>query len=194
MIALVILTVATIGFYIVLIPKARGTRGQPRYTAFRSIPGLWLASVVIYIGLNLGTSVMASQTFMWDHYFYDTHYVIVNYNYLASVTVASMLIAFFMLCFSAIVRAHYHPVLAGLQCVMWIAGVSIMSAPHILIGFVKVPKRILAEPESYAYFNQIAAIGAYVTLASLAVLVCIVIEARIRKRPMLDRSTPTKSL
>lgn len=194
MMVLVILTLAMIGFYIVLIPKVRGTRGQPRYTAFRSIPGLWLASVVIYIGLHLGTSVIAPQTFMWDHYLYDTHYVVANYHYLAFVTVASMLIAFFILCFSTIVRARYHPVLAGLQCAMWIAGISIMSAPQILIGFVGGPKRILAGPEFYAYFNQIAAIGAYVTLASLAVLVCIVIEARIRKRPMLARSTPTKSL
>lgn len=183
---IILITLASVGIYIVLIPKFRGIRGQPRYTAFRSVPGLWLCGVALLTAASIASTIAMVKSDALR--LADTYYYVMHFNTVATMVLMTIGLAYFILFFETIVRATYHPGVAVLQCCLWIIGMALIFMPTLIMELTGQGRRTQLSPDNYEIPLQFTAIGVGVTLLSLAVLGALVIDARLRKRPMTDRS------
>lgn len=102
---------------------------------------------------------------------HDTYYVVAHFHYVLSMGAVFALFGGFYMWFEKITGLTLNEYLARVHFWTTFAGVNILFFPMHFLGLMGMPRRIPDYPDVFAYWNEVASFGAYLTIIGTLVFV-----------------------
>jgi cytochrome c oxidase subunit 1 len=118
-----------------------------------------------------------------DQSLHDTYYVVAHFHYVLSLGAVFSIFAGFYYWFPKMTGFMYSSLLARLHFVLSFIGVNVIFFPMHFLGLQGMPRRYVDYPEAFAKWNEVASYGNYISMASVAVFLILIIHAFVARRP-----------
>jgi cytochrome c oxidase subunit 1 len=117
-----------------------------------------------------------------DQSLHDTYYVVAHFHYVLSLGAVFSIFAGFYYWFPKMTGYLYSSVLARLHFFMSFIGVNLIFFPQHFLGLQGMPRRYVDYPQAFTHWNEISSYGNYLSMASVAVFLAVIVDAFVRKR------------
>ena len=148
-------------------------------------PMLWALGFILLFTIGGVTGVVVASAGV-DHSLHDTYYVVAHFHYVLSLGSAFAIFAGFYYWFPKMTGYLYSEGLAKLQFWLTFIGVNIVFFPHHFLGLAGMPRRYVDYPDAFALWNFVSSIGAYISTVGVVLVLVVVAEAFLRRRPATD--------
>ena len=117
-----------------------------------------------------------------DRALHDTVYVVAHFHYTMSIGALFTLFAGWYYWFPKMTGYMYNELLGKVHFWLMFIGVNMTFFPMHFSGLSGMPRRIPDYPDAYAGWNMISSIGAWITIAGMAVFLYAMVQAFMRKK------------
>jgi len=100
--------------------------------------------------------------------FHDTYFVVAHFHYVMGLAAVLAMFAGFYYWLGKMSGRQYPEGLAKVQFWVFMVGVNVLFFPQHFSGLAGMPRRIPDYPDSYAGWNYVSSIGAYITMVGAA--------------------------
>jgi cytochrome c oxidase subunit 1 len=147
---------------------------------FVSTPFLFVAGFIFLFTIGGVTGVVLANAGL-DIAFHDTYYVVGHFHYVLSMGAVFGLFAGFYYWFGKMTGLRYDSVLSRIHYWTFFIGVNLTFFPMHFLGLAGMPRRIPDYPDFYTPWNNIASMGAIISLVSAIFFFYVLYNAVIQK-------------
>jgi cytochrome c oxidase subunit 1 len=144
-------------------------------------PMLFALGFIFLFTVGGVTGVVLANAGM-DQAVHDTYYVVAHFHYVLSLGAVFSIFAGFYYWFPKMTGYLYSTVLARTHFALSFIGVNLVFFPMHFLGLQGMPRRYVDYPLAFELWNKVASYGNYVSMASVAVFLAVIVDAFMRKR------------
>jgi cytochrome c oxidase subunit 1 len=148
--------------------------------SFRT-PLLWALGFIVLFTIGGVTGVVLANAGL-DRSLHDTYYVVAHFHYVLSLGAVFAIFGGWYYWFPKMFGYMYSETLGNLHFWLMFIGANIAFFPMHFLGLAGMPRRIADYPDSFAGWNFVASLGAYLSFAGLVVFFIGLAAALIRKQ------------
>jgi len=112
-----------------------------------------------------------------DVAFHDTYYVVGHFHYVLSLGAVFGMFAGFYFWFEKIFGYKYDDDLGQLHFWITFVGVNLTFFPMHFLGLAGMPRRIPDYPDAFAFWNNVASLGSYISVVGVLVFFSLIFNA-----------------
>ncbi len=150
--------------------------GSIRFT----VPMVWAIGFIFLFTVGGVTGVVLANAGI-DRAMHDTYYVVAHFHYVLSMGAVFGLFAGWYYWFPKMSGYMYSNFIGYLHFVVTFIGVNLAFFPQHFLGIAGMPRRIADYPDSYAGWNYISSIGAFMSGFAVLIFLAGVVLAFMRK-------------
>jgi cytochrome c oxidase subunit 1 len=146
---------------------------------------LWAIGFIFVFTVGGVTGVVLANPGV-DRVVQDSYYVVAHFHYVLSLGAVFAIFAGWYYWFPKITGFMYPETLGQPHFWVTFAGVNIAFFPHHFLGLAGMPRRIADYPDTFAGWNYVSSIGAYISGAGLILFFVGIAAAFLRKERAAD--------
>jgi cytochrome c oxidase subunit 1 len=147
--------------------------------SFRT-PMLWALGFVFLLTVGALTGAVRADAGL-EHGAADSHFVLVHFQYVVALGAVFAVFANWFYWFPKISGLLYNEPLAKLQFWVTFVGVNLAVFTQHFLSFAVTLRRFVGYPNADAGWQQLAAVGSYLTVGGFALFVVCMVEALLRR-------------
>ena len=144
-------------------------------------PMLWAAGFIFMFTVGGVTGVVLANAGM-DMALHDTYYIVAHFHYVLSVGAVSAIFAGMYYWFPKMTGRMYNETLGRIQFWTAFVGINLTFFPMHFSGLAGMPRRYIDYPDAFAGWNWWSSVGSFITAASTALFIVIMVHAFTRGR------------
>jgi cytochrome c oxidase subunit 1 len=148
-------------------------------------PMLWALGFIFLFTVGGVTGVVLANAGI-NYSLHDTYYVVAHFHYVLSLGAVFSIFGGWYFWSPKIFGYMYNSFLARAHFWTQFIGVNVMFFPQHFLGLAGMPRRYIDYPDVYAGWNYVSSVGAYISSASIAIFLYVVIDQFMKKRPAGD--------
>ena len=148
-------------------------------------PMLWALGFIFLFTVGGVTGVVLANAGI-NYSRHDTYYVVAHFHYVLSLGAVFSIFGGWYFWSPKIFGYMYNSFLARTHFWTQFIGVNVMFFPQHFLGLAGMPRRYIDYPDVYAGWNYVSSVGAYISSASIAIFLYVVIDQFMKKRPAGD--------
>jgi len=134
-----------------------------------------LGFIVLFTAGGLTGVVLANCGI--DVAFHDTYYVVAHFHYVLSLGAVFGMFAGFYFWFEKITGYKYDDSLGQLHFWVTFIGVNLTFFPMHFLGLAGMPRRIPDYPDAFAFWNNVASLGSYISVVGVFIFINVIYNA-----------------
>ncbi|MGQ0741766.1 MAG: cytochrome c oxidase subunit I [Alphaproteobacteria bacterium] len=143
-------------------------------------PMLWAMGFIFLFTIGGVTGVVLANASV-DVMLQDTYYVVAHFHYVLSLGAIFAIFAGWYYWFPKMTGYTYSEKLGNLHFWLMFIGVNLTFFPMHFLGLAGMPRRYVDYPDAFAGWNWVSSVGAYISIAGVAVFLVCLAQAFLRK-------------